>query len=94
MTLSPEWIVAICAGVTLAILWTSTVVGGAVWLMRQFSKLERRMLALKEEILADFNLKHEANETTVKAIEALVMRHDILLNPEFNGTGKHVSRHQ
>lgn len=85
--MNPEWIVAICTGVALLILWTSTVIGAAIWLMGKLKEL-------KDEILSDFNAKHQANEQTVKAIEALVMRHDIQLNPEFNGTGKHVSRHQ
>lgn len=79
--MSPSWIAAICAAITLLILWTSTVIGGAVWLMRQFK-------ALKEEILSDFEVKHSANATTVKALEALVMRHDIILEPEFNGSGR------
>jgi hypothetical protein len=79
--MNPEWIVAICAGVTLLILWTSTVIGGAVWLMRQFK-------SLKEEILFDFDRKHTANEATVKALEALVIRHDLILEPEFNGSGR------
>lgn len=79
--MSPEWIIAICAGITLLILWTTTVIGGAVWLMRQFK-------ALKEEILRDFSAKHDANATTVKALEALVIRHDLILEPEFNGSGR------
>jgi hypothetical protein len=79
--MNPEWIVAICAGVTLLILWTSTVIGGAIWLMKQFK-------TLKEEILEDFDIKHSANATTVKALEALVIRHDLILEPEFNGSGR------
>lgn len=79
--MSPEWFAAICAGVTLLILWTGTVIGGAVWLMGKLKEL-------KEEILKDFNQKHSANAQTVKALETLVMRHDILLDPEFNGSGK------
>lgn len=85
--MEPQWIVAICSGVTLLILWTTTVIGGAVWLMRQLSDL-------KAGILDDFDTKHKANAVTVEALQALVMRHDILLQPEFNGTGKHASRHQ
>lgn len=85
--MEPQWIVAICSAVTLLILWTSTVIGGAVWLMSQLKQL-------KSEILEDFDEKHKANAITVEALQALVMRHDILLQPEFNGTGKHVSRHQ
>lgn len=79
--MTPEWILAICAGVTLLILWTTTVIGGAIWLMRQFK-------ALEERILRDFNAKHEANATVVEALKVLVMRHDVILQPEFNGTGK------
>lgn len=79
--MTPEWIVAICAGVTLLILWTTTVIGGVVWLNGQFK-------SVKKEILDDFNAKHGDNERTVKAMEALVMRHDLLLEPEFNGSGR------
>lgn len=85
--MNPEWIVAICAGVTLLIYWTLTVAGAVIWINKQLK-------ALKGEILADLNTKHASNETTVKALEALVMRHDLLLNPEFNGSGKHVSHRQ
>lgn len=77
----PEWVVAICAGVTLFLLWTSTVIGGAIWLMG-------KLKGVKDEILADFNRKHEDNATTVKALEVLVMRHDLILEPEFNGSGR------
>jgi hypothetical protein len=79
--MNPEWIVAICAGVTLLILWTSTVIGAAIWLMRQFK-------ALKEEILGDLDKKHGDNTTMVRAMEELVMRHDLILQPEFNGSGR------
>jgi hypothetical protein len=79
--MNPEWIVAICAGVTLLILWTSTVIGGAVWLMKQLRDL-------KTEILADFDEKHKDNSETVMALEKLVMRHDLILEPEFNGSGR------
>lgn len=79
--LNPEWIVAGCAVITLCIMWTSTVIGGMIWLARRFD-------SLKSEILAEFQTKHEENSQTVKALEALVMRHDIILDPEFNGSGK------
>lgn len=79
--MNPEWIVAICAGVTLLILWTSTVIGGAIWLMKQFK-------ALKEEILKDLDDKHKTNALTIQALETLVMRHDLILEPEFNGSGR------
>ena len=85
--MNPEWIVAVCSLITLLILWTTTVFGGAFWLQRQLK-------ALKIEILQDFDVKHNDNAKTVKALEALVMRHDIVLNPEFNGTGRQSARHQ
>jgi len=78
--MDPQWIIAICAGITLLILWTSTVIGAAIWLMGKLNEL-------KAEILADFRLKHDENAEKVEALRTLVMRHDILLEPEFNGTG-------
>lgn len=84
--MSPEWILAICAAITLLILWSTTVIGGAIWLMRQLKDL-------KSEILEDFDKKHQANALTVKALEELVIRHDVVLNPEFNGTGEHRRHH-
>lgn len=60
----------------LVILWTITVIGFATWFQ---GKLEK----LKTEIITDFNTKHQANELTMKAMEKLVMRHDLLLDPEF-----------
>lgn len=79
--MTPDWILAICAGVTLLILWTTTSVGAAFFLVRQLK-------SLKAEILQEFNSKHEANASTVKALEALVIRHDLILEPEFNGSGR------
>jgi hypothetical protein len=80
MILNPEWIVAICAGVTLLILWSTTIIGGAIWLMRQLKEL-------KIEILADFQAKHKENEKKVEALQVLVTRHETILEPEFNGAG-------
>lgn len=80
MTLTPEWVLAICAGVTLLIFWTGTSIGAVLWITSSIRKV-------KEEILADFDVKHKANEQTVKALEVLVLRHDIILDPEFNGSG-------
>lgn len=71
---------ALFAGITLLILWTGTVLGAGIWIMRLITRT-------KDEILRDFNMKHDANAKTVKALEALVIRHDVLLNPEFNGHG-------
>jgi hypothetical protein len=78
MKMDPQWIIAICAGVTLLILWSTTIIGAAVWLM---SKLKE----MKEEILEDFDKKHKENKEKVDALDALVTRHEIILEPEFNG---------
>jgi len=88
MWLTPEWVLAICAGVTLLVLWTASSIGAVLWITNAINRV-------KKEILADFQTKHDANEKTVKALEVLVIRHDTILNPEFNGSGassKH--RHQ
>lgn len=78
--MDPQWIMAIFAGVTLLILWSTTIIGGAIWLMRQLKEL-------KVEILADFQAKHNENEKKVEALQVLVTRHETILEPEFNGTG-------
>lgn len=78
--MDPQWIIAICAGITLLILWSTTIIGGAIWLMRQLKEL-------KKEILSDFQIKHDENSRKVAALETLVVRHETILEPEFNGTG-------
>lgn len=79
--MSPEIWMAIIAGVTLLILWTVTILGGAAWFQSQLK-------TLKAEILGEFNLKHHENALTVRALENLVMRHDLLLDPEFSDARK------
>jgi hypothetical protein len=79
--MTAEWVLAIFAGITLLILWTTTVIGAAIWLMRQLK-------TLKEEILGELDRKHLANAQNTKALEELVMRHDLILEPEFNGSGR------
>lgn len=76
--MTPGLFEAIFAGVTLLILWSGTVLGAGIWIMNLINRT-------KNEILKDFNAKHADNAQTVKALEALVIRHDVLLNPEFNG---------
>ncbi len=83
--MDPQWIIAGCAAITLLILWTSTVIAAALWLMNKLKEL-------KKEILADFKAKHEENAQKVEAMRALVMRHDLILDPEFNGSGKSRAR--
>jgi len=85
MKMDPQWIIAGCAAITLLILWTSTVIAAALWLMNKLKEL-------KKEILADFKAKHEENAQKVEAMRALVMRHDLILDPEFNGSGKSRAR--
>lgn len=82
--MDPQWIVAACAAATLLITWTGTTVGVAIWILS-------RINGMKEEILEDFQKKHDENAIKVDAIRELVIRHDTILDPEFNGSGQ-VSR--
>jgi len=83
--MDPQWIIAGAAAVTLLITWTSTVVGAALWVVGKINKV-------KAEILADINTKHNENRIRVDAMQALLIRHDTILDPEFNGSGKHTVR--
>jgi len=85
--IEPTWILAICAGVTLLILWTSTVIGAALWVVGKINKV-------KTEILKDFEVKHSENRVRVDALQELVIRHDTILDPEFNGSGTHRMVHR
>jgi len=77
----PGWVIAGCAAVTLVIFWTVQAIIGSIWLMRQLSSLERR-------IIDDLDRKHNSNVAVLHAMEKLVMRHDFILEPEFNGSGR------
>lgn len=81
MALDPQWIIAICAVITLLILWSSTIIGVAVWIMR-------RIDGVKEAILTDIHSKHEENRKRVDAMQELLIRHDTILDPEFSANGK------
>lgn len=81
MQLSPEWIIAACAGVSLMITWTGSVAGGVVWLLRRLDNN-------KDEILAYMASKHEENRVRVDAMQQMLIRHDTILDPEYNGNGK------
>lgn len=81
--MDPQWIIAACAAAGLLITWTTTMMGAAIWIMRRFD-------AMKREILTDFAVKHAENSKKVAALETLVIRHDTILDPEFNGTGRAV----
>jgi len=80
--LDPQWIIAGAAAVTLLITWTSTVVGAALWVVGRINKV-------KTEILDDIKAKHDENRIRVNAMQELLIRHDTILDPEFNGTGRH-----
>jgi hypothetical protein len=85
MKMDPQWIIAVCAAATLLIMWTSSIATGVVWLMKHLN-------GIKKEILADFQTKHDENTEEVKALRSLVMRHDIMLDPEFNGSASPKAR--
>ncbi len=85
MQIDPTWVVAICAAAGLLITWTSTVIGAALWVVSKIN-------AIKKEILADFEVKHQENTRKVAALETLVIRHDTILDPEFNGSGHRISK--
>ena len=74
--MDPSLLQAIFAGVTLLILWSGTVLGAGIWIMSQMKTMETK-------ILKELDVKHESNSQTVRALETLVIRHDVMLNPEF-----------
>ncbi len=76
--MTPEMITAIAAVATLAIYLTATVIGGVAVIFKKIEKTKR-------EILADVQSKHHENDKRWQATNALVIRHDTILSPEFNG---------
>lgn len=74
---------AICAGVTLLIYFTASIIGAVVFL---YNKIDES----KKEILKDVSEKHKENDQRYNALSTLVTRHDILLNPEFTNGKAHV----
>lgn len=87
MKMSPEIFTAVCAGVTLLIYFTVTIIGGVVAL---FKKIDRS----RTETIAYIDAKHKENNERYEALNVLVLRHDLLLNPEFlpMQNGKHHAR--
>jgi len=79
--MEPQWIMVAIASVGLMITWTSTMIGGAIWIVSKINKV-------KADILADINMKHNENRMRVDAMQALLIRHDTILDPQFNGDGK------
>lgn len=76
--MDPAWIIAACAAAGLLITWTTSIAGAVIWVVRCLN-------AMKKEILDDFDIKHKENAVKVDALHELVIRHDIQLNPEFDG---------
>lgn len=66
----------IIAGLTFVLLYSGTLVGVVVWIQRRIEENRR-------ELQKDFDRKHLENSRTMRALEALVLRHDTLLNPEW-----------
>jgi hypothetical protein len=75
---TPEFYVAIFSGVTLLIYIGAVVLGATVFI---WNKLD----GMKAEILSDVKEKHEQNQRRYDALNTLVIRHDTMLDPEFNG---------
>jgi len=85
--MDPQWIIAACTAVGAMITWTSTMIGAAIWIVSKINKV-------KTEILTDINAKHNENRIRVDAMQTLLIRHETILDPEFNGTGRHRSARQ
>ena len=77
--MDPQWIIAACAAVGLLITWTGTTAGAALWVLSRINDM-------KKEILADSKAKHDENRVRVDAMQHLVIRHETMLAPEFDGS--------
>jgi hypothetical protein len=78
-----EIVTAGCAVATLFIYFTATLIGAVIALFRKMDKV-------KEDILTDVKVKHAENNQRYEALNTLVVRHELLLNPEFaNGRARH-----
>lgn len=67
---------AIIAGATFMVFWTASILGLAAWISKQFRFLRE-----------DFDTKHRENSVRYEALNVLVIRHETMLHPEFNGGG-------
>lgn len=76
--MSAENWTAVIAGATFMVFWTATVLGLAAWISKQLNNL-------RDSLIINFDAKHAANAQRYDALNALVIRHDTILNPEFNG---------
>lgn len=80
--MTTEMFIAVCAGVTLLIYFTTALLTLCVAVFRKIDMV-------KTEILSDVNDKHKENRLRVDTLQALVIRHDTMLSPEFNGNFSH-----
>lgn len=76
--MTPEMITAICAVVTLVIYFTGTIAGAVIFLWKKID-------GVKAELLADVKTKHDENRMRVDAMQTLIIKHDTILSPEWNG---------
>lgn len=77
---------AIIAGATFMVFWTATVLGLMSWISTKIEKLG-------DKLIANFDAKHEANNTRYNALHTLVIRHDTILSPEFSGNTLNGKQH-
>ncbi len=82
MNVTPQLMETIFAGLSLLVYLTATMAGGLMFILRKIDDSKR-------EILTDVRARHEENRLRVDAIQQLVIRHDTLLNPEYDGSGNH-----
>jgi hypothetical protein len=76
----------IIAGVSLLIYFSATLAGAIVFVINRIS-------AGDEKITTKLDLYHEENRNRINAMQTLLIRHDVLLSPEFNnGHGYPVAR--
>lgn len=67
--MSAETWMAVIAGATFLVFWTGSILGLGVYITNQFGKLR-----------SDFDAKHRENGERYDKINALVIRHETILN--------------
>ncbi len=65
MSLTPELFTAICAGVTLLIYFTGSIIGAVVFIFRKIDRL-------RDQILTDVDAKHSENNKRIGALENVI----------------------
>lgn len=83
MQMTPEIFTAVCAGVTLLIYFTASIIGMVVAIFRKIDKS-------REATIAYVDTKHAENNLRYEAMNTLVVQHECILNPEFpRPNGRH-----